>query len=414
MDSDLKSSENALNGETGNFPRVGIVGTGPSGLMAAYVLAAAGLKVTVFEKRKSAGRKLLIAGASGLNISYDCEPDIMPEQYVGNPDFFKKIFAEFSRENWLAFIHQLGLETFKGTSRRYFVREMKAANLLRAWQASLKELGVEFQFGKELVDFQASPADRSVTLVFQTGETAQFAAAGFFLGGGSWEPEEKPLRWPKVFIEKKLAFQAFEPSNTGFEVAWPEALLKEAEGKPLKNITLTTGRGTKKGELMITNYGLEGTPIYAIGQAGQVYLDLKPDLTAPDILAKLNSAKRENLAPIRLISKYLNLCEASLALLFHLSTPAHKKDLSQMVALIKKFPIRLNDKRPLDESISSSGGLDWAALTPELMLRNYPGVFAGGEMLNWDTTTGGFLIQACVSQGHFVGKQMRLYLESGK
>lgn len=374
--------------------------------MAAFVAAKGGVHVTVFEKRKSAGRKLLIAGSSGLNISYDCPPEELHNFYRGPTPFFENLFRVFSREDWLKFVKELGLETFKGTSRRYFVREMKASGLLRAWTEKLKSMGVVFEFGKEAVGFSSAVKPTLQLKNMDGGETEKrsFDSIGFFLGGGSWEPDENPLRWPAFFLNAGLKFVPFQSSNSGFEVAWPEAFLKEAEGLPLKNVELKTPLGTRKGELVVTSYGLEGTPVYAIGKSGLIQLDLKPDLNEKEILEKLSSATKENLSPMRRIKKYLNLCEGSQALLFHLLKPEVRADLKQLVGVLKKFPLTLKESRPLEEAISSSGGLDLSELDENLMLKKFPGIFVGGEMLNWDAPTGGFLIQASVSQGYLAGK----------
>jgi uncharacterized flavoprotein (TIGR03862 family) len=383
--------------------KAAVVGSGPAGLMAAFVLASAGAEVVIFEKRKSAGRKLLIAGSSGLNISYDCPENELHKFYRDPSGTFSHVFKHYGRGDWLGFVGKLGLETFKGTSRRYFVREMKAANLLRAWIEKLKSLGVRFEYGHEVSGFESG------TLKFLNGHQSTFDTIGFFLGGGSWEPDESPLRWPEIFIKKGIKFSPFQPSNAGFEVDWPQALLKEAEGLPFKSIELKTSKGTRKGELVVTSYGLEGTPIYALGETGIAFLDLKPDLTEKTIETKLLKSKKENLSPIRLIKKHLALCEASQALLFHLTTPAQRGDLKELIRLIKHFPVALKGPRPLAEAISSSGGLDLRELDETFMLKRFPGIFAGGEMLNWDAPTGGFLIQGSVSQGHFVGSQMLKY-----
>jgi predicted flavoprotein YhiN len=190
--------------------------------------------------------------------------------------------------------------------------------------------------------------------------------------------------------------------------------LKEAEGHPLKSIALTTSLGTRKGELVVTSYGLEGTPIYAIGKSGKVSLDLKPDLSLKEIDSKLNPKNKENLSPVRRIGKYLKLCEASQALLFHLTTPEQRADLKKMTALIKAFPVTLKGTRPLAEAISSSGGLSWSELNADFMLKKFPGIFAAGEMLDWDAPTGGFLIQGSVSQGYVAGLKMIQYAQSGE
>jgi len=383
---------------------IAIVGSGPAGLMAASLLANSGAQVTLFEKRKSPGRKLLIAGSSGLNISYDCLPAELPGFYRGPQEHFERVFAEFSRSEWIAFVETLGFETFVGTSRRYFVREMKASGLLKAWTEKLKARGVQLKFGCELTDFGSG------FLEFNHTDKRVFDAIGFFLGGGSWEPDETPLRWVKIFTDKNLKFAPFQASNTGFEVEWPTAFLKEAEGKPVKSILLKTKQGSRKGELMITSYGLEGTPIYAIGELGEVSLDLKPDLSVEEITAKLSAPRKENLSPMRRIKKDLKLCEASEALLFHMSTPVQKSDLRKMVDLIKCFPLQLRARRPIQEAISSSGGLSFSELSNDLMLKRFPGIFAGGEMLDWDAPTGGFLIQASVSEGAYVARRMAEFL----
>jgi uncharacterized flavoprotein (TIGR03862 family) len=389
--------------------RVAVVGTGPAGLMVAFALASSGVKVDIFEKRRSSGRKLLIAGSSGLNISYDCPESELHHHYRESSERFNEVFRRYSRNDWIAFVESLGLETFKGTSRRYFVREMKASGLLKAWNERLKSLAVRFEFGKEAVGFD-SLSSGGVTLrlsshaeAVSSVESRQFDAVCFCLGGGSWEPDEVPLRWPQIFTEKGIAFRPFASSNTGFEVDWPASLLKEAEGLPLKNVELKTGRGVRKGEMVITRYGLEGTPVYAVGASGAARIDLKPDLSVYEIKRKLKGSKNENLAPLRRIKKYLNFCEASQALLFHLLSPEQRRDFDFVVSSMKNFAITLKQPRPLSEAISASGGIDWSEVNEDLMLKNFPGVFVAGEMLNWDAPTGGFLIQGCVSLGHLAG-----------
>jgi uncharacterized flavoprotein (TIGR03862 family) len=385
--------------------KVAVIGSGPAGLMAASVLANAGVAVTIFERRKAAGRKLLIAGSSGLNISYDCTEEELFRHYRvldhAPETFFKNVFQVFSRRDWIAFVEGLGLETFCGTSRRYFVREMKASGLLKAWIEKLKSSGVEFEFDHELTDFHGTS--------LQFGEERrEFDAICFALGGGSWDTH---VRWPDIFSAKGIVITPFAPSNTGFGVAWPEAFLKEAEGLPLKNVELKTSRGVRRGELTVTEYGLEGTPIYAIGASEVVSLDLKPDLETDVIRKKLTSRRGENLAPLRKIKQELKLCEGSQALLFHLTPSERRGDLEYLISRIKNFPIELLPPRPLSEAISSSGGLALDELTDGLMLKKAPGVFAAGEMLDWDAPTGGFLIQGSVSLGALAGRTIVRYLE---
>ena len=229
------------------------------------------------------------------------------------------------------------------------------------------------------------------------------------LGGGSYETEE--LRWPNAFAERGVEFTEFQASNVGFQVRWPESLLKEAEGKPIKNVVLTSSRASRSGDLVITNYGVEGTPVYFAGMEGEVEIDLKPDLTEAQIEAKLRMS-RENLSPIRRIKRLLNLGEGALALLFHMTPQEELSDLSAMIVRIKRFRLKLEGRQPLSEAISSSGGVAMGELDGALMLRRYPAVFLAGEMLEWDAPTGGFLIQGSVSLGHAAGRGILEYLAS--
>ena len=382
--------------------QVAIIGSGPAGLMAASVISRAGYSVTIFEKKSGPGKKLLIAGSSGLNITYDSPIKEFAENYKGQADFVKLLEA-FAPENWLEFIHSLGIETFKGTSRRYFVEGMKASALLKAWTDSLKKNGVEILFQQECSDYQVvrSGETSEIQLTFASGKSWTGSAVCFALGGGSYEPTETPLRWPEIFKRRGLNFIPFESSNVGFQVDWPEKLIQEVEGQPLKNIILSSSKGTRSGDAVITRYGIEGTPVYFAGVLGTVHIDLKPDLSVKQVLEKLEAVK-ENMSSIRRAKKTLKLCPAALALLFHLAPD--KLDLPRFAALIKNFPLTLKAKQPLTEAISSSGGLDFQDLGP--------GVFAAGEMLNWDAPTGGFWIQGCVSQGFVAGQEIVKYLGS--
>ncbi len=395
--------------------RIAILGSGPAGLMAATELILEqkrlqkkSSEIHVFEKRSGLGRKLLIAGSSGLNISHHLPPLEFAHHYEGwDHAFWTELLSQYRPEDWVSFIEtSLGLETFIGTSNRYFVKEMKASRLLKEWLFFLESHGVQFHSQHELNDFH-STAD-GIDLSFKNQETKgieffRFDKVAAFLGGGSWE-EETPT-WPALFRSKGLEVLPFQASNVGYEIEWAAAFLKESEGKPLKKVDLTTTRGTKRGELVITQYGIEGTPVYFCGIPGPATLDLKPDLSHSQILEKLSRTK-ENLSPMRRVKKFLALPEASESLLFHHSPPEVKANLSMLIDYVKKFPVHLKSARPLKEAISSKGGLALSELTNHFQLKAFPRIYCGGEMLNWDAPTGGFLIQASVSQGAIIGRAL--------
>lgn len=393
--------------------KIAVVGSGPAGLMAATRASELGAQVTVFERRAGLGRKLLIAGSSGLNVSYDAPPEKFDEGFL---DFYRKSDPEgaakiepsiraFPPLKWLAFIESLGHPTFLGTSRRWFVREMKASGLLQSWVSALKHRGVLFQTGLELQTFSSLPAGVRLEFSRLDGELAsvphEFDSAILALGGGSWE--SPPPVWPQKFRELGIQVRDFEPSNVGYEIDFPPALLKEAEGQPIKNCVLTTARGSKQGELVITDYGVEGTPVYFTGCPGPATLKLKPELTLNEWMSLLRKPLTENLSPMRKLRKLSGLSDAALALIFHLTPEKIRNNLTQLGLHTYELPLPLKRPRPLLEAISSKGGVLWSEVTDTLMLEKFPGVYLAGEMLDWDAPTGGFLIQASVALGYVAG-----------
>jgi len=379
-----------------------VIGTGPAALMAASRLALhPEIKVQLIEKRKAPGRKILIAGSSGLNITHELPVPEFASQYRGSAPagFWAPVLTKFPPRSWIQFLeNELKQETFLGTSRRYFVREMKASKMLRAWLQYLEEKGVTLRTGAEISDITSSG------VCLEGGEIVNADAVVLALGGASYEPEEMPLRWIRIFEQKGIRVEEFRSSNAGYEVAWKKEFLAEVEGQPLKNCVLTTALGSKRGELVITRYGLEGTPVYTLGCVGKAQLDLLPEVSHDEVLRKLSSVK-ENLSPLRRVKKKLGLSESTLALLYHHAPRAELSSVESISRLLKRFPIDLTSARPLTESISSSGGIHFQEVDAEtLMLRKVPGVFCAGEMLDWDAPTGGFLIQGAVSTGYRAGE----------
>jgi uncharacterized flavoprotein (TIGR03862 family) len=383
--------------------------------MAANQIATAtaiGARVTVFERRPGIGRKLLIAGSSGLNISHDAPLEEFLEFYSDRARSHKRecdprlmnALRSYPAEKWVGFVAGLGHEVFVGSSRRWFVREMKASQLLASWTAHLRGLGTEFKPSTEIATRDALEDLRS-----------RFDAVILALGGASWE-ETLPV-WPALLTEYGVEVAPFSPSNVGYEVDFPEGLIQEAEGKPIKNCTLTTRLGSKQGELMLTRYGLEGTPMYFVGTEGSATLNLKPGVPPSDWLKMVSKPLKENLSPIRRLKRLGGLSEAAQAIVFHLygrlqsqlplkSLPAdgnlsHRKveELGRLARFVQAVPLTLLRPRPLAEAISSKGGVLWSELDDTLMLRKIPGVYCAGEMIDWDAPTGGFLIQASVALG---------------
>ncbi|HNJ65465.1 MAG TPA: TIGR03862 family flavoprotein [Turneriella sp.] len=381
---------------------VAIIGTGPAALMAASQLAALPCSVSVFEKNPGAARKLLIAGGSGLNISNNLPQEEFAAQYAGDGIDWRSLLQNFSVDDWLAFARGLQLETFLGTSGRYFVREMKASGLVTAWLADLKSKGVTFHFRHELSDIDRTP-DGRYELAFGGGTRSIADMVVLALGGASWLPEGEVLKWPNLLGKLGIQVSPFAATNCGYAVEWKKEFLAEAKRAPLKNVTLLTAKGSKKGDILITEYGVEGTPVYACGYTGLCHIDLKPDLDALQVLEKLRRVQ-ENLSPLRRAKRVLALSEAAIALLYHHSPADAVATNEGLAKLIKAFPLELLAPRPLTEAISSSGGVKLDELTPDFELRGLPGVFAVGEMLDWSAPTGGFLIQACVSQAAVAGR----------
>lgn len=370
--------------------------------MAATVVSAAGASVSLYEKRRAIGRKLLVAGSSGLNISNDLPLDEFVRHYSGPPKFWDSLIRDFPPSRWIEFIEGLGIGTFVGSSGRYFIEDMKAPRFLQAWRERLKNQGVEFVLGREFMGFEPGG-----WLELSPDERRRFDAVCFCLGGGSWE--DSLVRWPEVFKTRGVGFHEFEPSNVGYRVDWPKEFLQEAEGKPIKNAALSSTRGTRRGEVMITRYGIEGTPVYFVGETGRLSLDLFPDQSAEQILNRLKRVK-ENLSPVRRVKKLLNLGEAALALIFHCAPREARIDVERLVRWMKGMPLNTVGPQPLQEAISSSGGIALDELDSDLMLKKFPAFFCAGEMLDWDVPTGGFLIQGCVVQGYRAGRGILKHL----
>jgi uncharacterized flavoprotein (TIGR03862 family) len=377
---------------------IAIVGGGPAMLMAADVLSEAGVKVDFFEKRKAIGWKLLVAGSSGLNVG-----NAAPLDFSHN--LISSSLKNFPVQDWIAFLEkQLESKVLLGTSKRYLVEEKTSASLLKRWRDRLANQGVQFHFEHELIDFNQD----KLFFLLPSGEkiSIPYQQAILGLGGGSWEDQD--VTWPEMFRSKGVEVAPFESCNVGYEVRWKSEFLKEAQRLPLKDVLLKTSKGEKRGDILITPYGMEGTPVYYVGITGVATLDLRPNETQEVIFNRLEkySQKSKIKSPFKLAKKYLNLSEAAFSLLFHHGTELSKRDLAAFVAELKHFSLELLNSRPLSEAISSRGGVRLEELNSQYGLKSMPNVFLAGEMLDWEAPTGGYLITTCAAQGHFIAKQI--------
>lgn len=377
-----------------------MVGSGPAGLMLADRLSLLPqLEVHCFEKRSDLGRKIKIAGSSGLNLTYQAGVQEMAQHYNPTTYPWAELLEQFPPEAWLKFVESLGVETFLGTSRRYFIVDKTAVRLLGLWKDRLTARGVVWHLAAECIaaELLPAPAEAPVRLSFAGQEDFSCDYVCFALGGGSWEPDEKPLRWPALFAKLGVKFEALVASNVGYRIDWALEFLKEVEGQPLKNVVLHTGKGERRGDVVITAYGMEGTPVYFVGQEGPAWLDLKPDLSLEQLREKALRPK-ENLSPLRRLKKTRLLDTAALALLYHQLPVSQQQDLESLLGTVKRFPLQLLGPQPIEEAISTRGGIALEEVASDFSLKRFPRAFAVGEMLAWDAPTGGFLIQACVSQ----------------
>ncbi|MDM3884652.1 TIGR03862 family flavoprotein [Pseudomonas sp. BCRC 81390] len=394
-------------------PLAVVIGAGPAGLMAAEALAQAGLTVEVFDAMPSVGRKFLLAGVGGMNITHSEPYPAFVGRYAERQDNIDALLRDFDAEALRQWIHGLGIETFVGTSGRVFPTDMKAAPLLRAWLKRLRDSGVVIHTRHRWLGWNAEGALR---MAYPQGERLLAPAVVVLaLGGGSWARLGSDGSWQALLAERGVDISPLQPSNCGFEVAGWSALLKEKfAGAPLKNIALSVpGSAPRKGEFILTAQGVEGSLVYAwsapvreainrTGQ-GQLLLDLLPDKPVEKVAQAL-ARPRGSRSMAKHLHSQLGLDGVKAALLRELTDQATFADPEALARAIKALPITLVRTRPLDEAISSAGGVRFEALDEGLMLRRMPGVFCAGEMLDWEAPTGGYLLTACFASGLRAGR----------
>ena len=380
--------------------QIAIIGGGPAGLRAAEVAAAGGAAVTVFDAKASVGRKFLVAGKGGLNLTNAALREEFVSRYSGPAEMWNSMLADFDAGALRAWAAGLGVETFAASTGRVYPRELKAAPLLRRWVHRLRETGVQFAVhhrwtglrreGRWMLDFQTPDGPRTVAT----------DAVILALGGGSWPETGSDGTWVSLLVKLGIEIAPLRPANCGWEFPWPRAVLEVAEGQPLKSIAVRAGGAEVRGELLVTKYGLEGGALYQLGPQlrakPELAIDFKPSSTIDQLVAKMGPIRRNFLAEARARWKLGN---AVFAIISNVPKPREWESAAALAAHVKHCPLRFTAPRPIAEAISSAGGVCWRELDDHLMLRKLPGVFVAGEMIDWEAPTGGYLIQGCFATG---------------
>jgi len=388
-----------------------VVGGGPAGLMAAETLAAAGLPVEVFDAMPSVGRKFLLAGKGGLNLTHSDDLPRFVTRYGARQPQAARWLEALSPQALRDWALDLGVATFVGTSGRVFPTDLKAAPLLRAWLHRLRQRGVVFHMRQRWLGWDAAGALR---FAGPHGERSVNARATVLtLGGASWQRLGSDGAWVPWLREQGVEVAALRPANCGFDVAWSPHLRERFAGAPIKPVRLHFESFDKPGEFVLSAYGIEGSLVYAVSAAlrdaierdGQAMLtlDLLPGLDAERVVREVAHPRGSRSLGSHLASR-LKLAGAKVALLHELLPREALADPVRLAAAIKALPLTVTAPRPIDEAISTAGGVKLEALDERLMLHARPGVFCAGEMLDWEAPTGGYLLQACMASGRVAGQ----------
>lgn len=403
---------------------VAIIGGGPAGLMAAEVLSRHDVQVDVYDAMPSLGRKLLMAGKSGLNITHSESFEKFISRYGNRKAEIEKWLLNFTPDDLRNWVHELGFETFIGTSGRVFPKGMKASPLLRAWIKRLSEAGVNFYVRHKLIEIKRpaglmnnneSSISTCGTVIFETQEgikEIEYHAVILALGGGSWRRLGSTGEWVEMLNQLGVKVEALKPSNCGFDVTWSEHFKEKYDGHPIKSVTLSFESFHQQGEFIITKEGLEGGLIYSasammrdeIEKNGKaiLFLDLTPDTTKEKLMEKL-SKPRGSRSLASYVEKTIGIKGVKMGLLYEVLSKDDFANIEKLASTIKQLPIPLINTSPLDEAISTAGGVSFDSLNEDLMLKNLQGIFCAGEMLDWEAPTGGYLLSACLASGVVAG-----------
>jgi uncharacterized flavoprotein (TIGR03862 family) len=396
-----------------------IVGGGPAGLMAAEVLSAAGGRVHLYDRMANVGRKFLLAGRGGLNLTHSEAFETFVARYGAAAAHLRPVLEAFPPAALMAWAEGLGQEIFTGSSGRVFPKAMKASPLLRAWLARLRGYGVQFHTRHEWRGWDANGA-----LLFQTPDGPVHVTADatiLALGGASWPRLGSDGAWMRILSHMGIETRALQPANCGFTVPWSEMFKTRFAGQPLKNIAVTFAGRTVRGECVVTDYGLEGGVIYALSApirdsiaaqgSAQIAIDVRPDATIAQLAKRLERPKRhQSMANVLRKAAHMSPLEINLL------REAHGADIGTecipIAQSIKSSVLTLTGTQGLARAISTAGGVAFDAVDEHLMLRAKPGVFVAGEMLDWEAPTGGYLLQACMATGVAAAKGALRHLQN--
>jgi len=402
---------------------IAVIGGGPAGMIAAESLIASGYTVNLFDAKPAVLRKLLVAGNSGLNITKAESFDVFLSRYGEHSNKLARFLQGFGPEELISWVHGLGIQTFTGTSNKVFPEMMNAVFLRIAWIQRLQKKGVHFHLAHRWVGW-----NQSNELLFETRQgirSFSTDATILALGGASWPTTGSDGKWLEVLEKEDLLIEPLKPANCGFNVEWSEHFRQKYAGTPIKSVILHfyPKEGTsvnQKGEFVISHYGVEGSLIYTfssqirdeISKFGQatIYLDLAPDWEQQKLESRL-AKPRGSKSLSSHIYKSIGLRDAKAGLLWEFLSRESMDNPATLARFIKSLPVPLISPRPIQEAISTAGGLSFQELSDDLMLLKKPGVFCAGEMLDWEAPTGGYLLTACFSTGIAAAEGAKAWLE---
>jgi hypothetical protein len=379
---------------------VAIIGGGSAALMLAAQLNEDKFDVTIYESNSAVGRKFLVAGDGGFNLTHSEELEKFISRYTPS-DFFKHIISSFTNNDLRDWFKKIGIETFVGSSKRVFpVEGIKPIDVLNAILNELKRKNVSIRTNHTWKGFNDGEIKAGITV--------------FALGGSSWKVTGSDGAWTNYFTEKGIGIIPFQASNCAYEVKWKDEFISTAEGRSVKNISIKCDAKERKGELVITKFGLEGGAIYALSPEirkhlnkegfAKVYIDLKPSLTVEQIKNKFRA--RGNRTIKKLLIDRLNFDDTQIDLLKTVLSKEEFTDLETLAKKIKELPITLTSAAPMDDAISTVGGVSWNEIDENFQLKKLPNNYCIGEMLDWDAPTGGYLLQGCFSMGYCLAQQL--------